>query len=449
VVASDPIDDRAGGATVRVLFGTRTATTFVVTEATWQALTDGRIGELPEVITDRLVAAQILVDGVGSELDAVLDENETATESVADLYQVIQPTGWCQLDCGYCGQEHAVRFMAPDDQDRTIDSVRMRVDPSRHRRLRIGWFGAEPLVGLRVMRRMSPRLRAIAAESGLDYRAKIVTNGLLLSAAVARELVDDHAVEAAEVTLDGTAEFHDRRRIRKRTAGGSFDRIFANLVDVANVPDLSLQLIIRCNVDRFNAEGVSPLIHLLAAHDLNRRASFYLAPIHAWGNDADQRAMTPSEFADREVEWLAEMIQMGFTVGLLPSRKPIVCMAVQRDAELVDATGGVFNCTEVSQVPYYGVPNRYAIGQIDSRDRTPNRLPVFNEEVRAGAYDCPTCPMLPVCGGGCPKQWHEGRAPCPSAKHNIAARLALFLAASRLAQGGGSSVDPSVMSGMH
>jgi uncharacterized protein len=40
--------------------------------------------------------------------------------------------------------------------------------------------------------------------------------------------------------------------------------------------------------------------------------------------------------------------------------------------------------------------------------------------------------MLPVCGGACPKQWHEGRAPCPSAKKNLGERLMLALALSQL-----------------
>ena len=33
--------------------------------------------------------------------------------------------------------------------------------------------------------------------------------------------------------------------------------------------------------------------------------------------------------------------------------------------------------------------------------------------------------MLPVCGGGCPKQWTEGRVACPTSKFNIQEKLIL------------------------
>jgi uncharacterized protein len=60
------------------------------------------------------------------------------------------------------------------------------------------------------------------------------------------------------------------------------------------------------------------------------------------------------------------------------------------------------------------------------------RLGNFNERVLKKEFDCATCPMLPVCGGACPKSWLEGMAPCPSTKHNIQQRLLLAYAVSRL-----------------
>ena len=33
--------------------------------------------------------------------------------------------------------------------------------------------------------------------------------------------------------------------------------------------------------------------------------------------------------------------------------------------------------------------------------------------------------MLPTCGGGCPKEWEEGRIPCPTPKFNIEQRMVL------------------------
>jgi len=39
--------------------------------------------------------------------------------------------------------------------------------------------------------------------------------------------------------------------------------------------------------------------------------------------------------------------------------------------------------------------------------------------------------MLPVCGGGCPKAWHENMQACPTPKFNIKERLALAYVVSK------------------
>jgi uncharacterized protein len=108
-------------------------------------------------------------------------------------------------------------------------------------------------------------------------------------------------------------------------------------------------------------------------------------------------------------------------------------MVVRPDAELVDARGNIFNCTETSYVPAYGEPNLYQIGtsrrgeEAGARDK----LQSFNERLLEGRYDCHACRVLPVCGGSCPKDWREGRARCPPARSNIEQRLLFEYARAR------------------
>jgi uncharacterized protein len=304
----------------------------------------------------------------------------------------------------------------------------------RHvKKLLVCWFGAEPLAGLPAIRSLSPKLKSLAEKHGCTYEAKIVTNGLTLTDNIATEIVQDHLVKFVEITLDGVAEFHDARRHRK-TGLPTFDTIFRNLVDIANRTDLDMEIRVRCNVDRRNVDGVLPLIRLLADAGVQRRVDFYVAPVHSWGNDAHTRSLSHSEFAELEIDWYAEMFRLGFRPKLIPSRKPIVCLAVRPLGELVDATGALFNCTEVSYVPAYGNPNKYSIGDV-THGEIPERRSVlgdFNARVRRHEYPCATCRMLPVCGGSCPKQWQEGLVPCPSPKFNIEERLLLQYALSRV-----------------
>jgi len=413
----------------RVLYSTRKARPTVVSESVWAAVEAGRHSRLPPSVIATLVEGGILVQRDEDELSAVLRENDAAITDSSVLKHVIQPTAACQLGCDYCGQEHFARQMSVAHQDGLVKRLRRRLTSDCYSTLEIGWFGAEPLLGLKVMRRLSPILVGLAQSCGVTYSSSIVTNGLRLTPEVALELEQTHRVSAAEVTLDGPEAMHDQRR-QVKNGQPSFARIMRNLVAVSRMPEVTMHLSVRCNVDARNADSVDDLIDVLCGKGLHTRVSLHFAPVYSWGNEADARALDPDEFGAREVEWFAKMRNQGFELDLLPRRQRIVCLAVHRDGELTDAVGDIFNCTELSQVPAYGHPNKFALGTVEQSSgirHAPFRN--FNDEIASGQHpQCGACQMLPVCGGACPKQWSEERVPCPSTKTNMPERLTLWYA---------------------
>lgn len=431
VVTSDAMRRVGTESAERVLFCTRSGAVCEVGEAIWQLLEAGRCDELPERLTAALAEAKILVDADEDELKAVVEENRDAIADYDVLYEVVQPTAWCQLGCGYCGQTHAKRKLSTADQQSFIERTVRKLSSGRYRELAIGWFGAEPLLGLSVIRELTPRLIEVAARHGCAYSAKIVTNGAALSVDIARELVEQHRVTAAEVTIDGLGALHDAKRPTK-AGQPTFERIFDNVRAVV-AADAGLAITIRCNVDKANAEGVPHLIEALADAGLLDRIEFYTSPVYAWGNEADKVALEPADYATRELEWLALRIRLGFPAALIPGRRKIVCLSVQRDSEVVDATGARFNCTEVPYVPAYGEPNLFAYEPGSSAAASPaGKLRHFNDRLLEDELPgCKACSMLPVCGGQCPKAWLEGTAPCPPPKYNIRQRLNVLYALSR------------------
>lgn len=193
---------------------------------------------------------------------------------------------------------------------------------------------------------------------------------------------------------------------------------------------------IRCNVDERNIEGVSPLIQLLKQKNLHNKIShFYPIGIYSWGgNDAHTKSLTKEKFAELEIDWLIEMISAGYpNVGLLPGRVKKVCMAVSSVSEMYDAFGNIYNCTEVSYVDLYNKTD-YRNGKLgENKDNNWERreLSDWNKSLLSDNFPCHTCKMLPVCGGSCPKSWHEDMRACPTSKFNIKDKLVLAYATSK------------------
>lgn len=414
-----------------VLFATRTARTLTVSEALYDKLKREAWDEMHDNDFEKLLRVEAIVPAGEDELQTVLGRNNAAISDKKSLYHVIQPTAMCQLGCGYCGQKHTKDYLSTPVSSRIVERIESKFARKDYNHVEIAWFGGEPLMGYSQIRELTPQLQQMAARHNCTYGAKLVTNGLSLKEPIFLELVKKHGIKKIEVTLDGTAEYHDARRHTKEGIS-TFDLIFNNILKICNRPDfkeLGCSITLRCNVDERNHAGVVPLIKLLAEHNLQDKLSyFYVAPIHSWGNEAHLRSLEKQEFANREISWLVEQFRHGFKPTLVPTVNPIVCLSVTPDAEVFDAFGNVFDCSEVPYVETYEGTD-YLLGNMKNgmpASFKPRSLNNFNDQVAEGEYPCTGCEMLPVCGGGCPKSWREGVAPCPPNKFNIKDKLALY-----------------------
>jgi uncharacterized protein len=416
---------------VRIVYSTRSARAIVVNEAVCNALDTDDYLPLDPGLLSQLLEIEAIVPAAENELQTVVARNKGAVADNTTLNYVIQPTAQCQLGCGYCGQAHSKKLLDTDDSDNLLKRVELRLNSRAYDLLHIGWFGSEPLMGWKNIQELTPRLQELAEKYGCGYSASIVTNGLSLKENIFLDLIHKYAVNTLEITLDGTAPFHDTRRHTKE-GHSTFELIWKNLLAICTRPDfdaLGVDITVRCNVDRRNVEGVSPLIELLATHGLQQKVNFYTAPIHSWGNDAHLLSLTKEEYADKEIDWIMEMAKLNFRLsGLIPSLKEIVCISVTPDAEVVDAFGNVYNCTEIPYVPVYE-GSAYVLDNLKQpMTDTPERRRAFAdwyERIETEDNTCSNCRMLPVCGGMCPKSWEEGIPACPSNKINIEDKLIL------------------------
>lgn len=425
----DFADNDVGAA--KLLFSTRSTKFKVIDSTTWGNIANNCIEDVPQNIIQDLIESKILVNIDADELSEVLQENKDFIAKSDQYYMVIQPTAACPFGCHYCGQLHSPKGLSQDHQDGIVNRITKELGRKKFNSMFISWFGAEPISGMKIIDDLSPRIQQIAKDNKIPYGANIVTNGLLLSPEIAKRLIFDYDVRKIEITLDGDKQYHDVRRHLKN-GGETFDKIYANILELVKIAPKGVHVSLRSNIDERNKDGVEPLLKRLAADGLQDKVTIYFAPIHSWGNDAHKLSAEKNDFAQWEIEWFLLMEELGFKNSYLPARKKSACMALDPNSELVDPFGQTFGCTEVSLVPFYE-KNGKNIHQLDmvTDDKNIDSLNAkrpflkFYDKATLSQYECHVCPMLPTCGGACPKEWSEGRMPCPSTKFNIREKMLL------------------------
>ncbi|MEV4612773.1 radical SAM protein [Kitasatospora sp. NPDC049258] len=430
------IGDRAyrepGGGEVWFGYATRTATLIRLDRASAEALRSGDPAALAGLGPEeraRLAGLHALVDRGEDELAHVTDGLRQGSARGTTRSVTIMPTAYCNMACSYCGQEHVKAAHDRERSERTARRVEaMLADPSVEA-VSVTWFGGEPLLALRVIRELSARFTAAAARHGTRYTARMATNGSLLTVRTLASLHRDCGLEEMELTIDGPEEVHDRRRIT-RNGRGSFRRTVAVLAEtLAEGLAPGLRVGIRVNVDRANEDSVTALLNDLACLGLaHPQVTLHLIAVHSWGNDVSEVELAARAYAAREAEWLRTAEALGLHFAPLPvATVRTTCTATTRSGEIIDPGGRVYSCSEHPLVPGAGAAGVVAeVADLAGSARRPaGAFDDWYDQVGGGDAQCSRCPILPVCGGSCPKLWREGHLPCPSVKFNWAERLDL------------------------
>jgi len=428
------------GEPMRVLYSTRTGSAGCVPAAVADRLLTGRLHEVDEQTLAALRSIEALVDVGEDERTTVLDRQRSACADLSEPRFVLLPSRYCNMGCEYCGQEHVRGGVGPDHRAAVAARVLAAIEAPATTAVKIRWFGAEPMLGYPTIRGLSEAFIRSAEENGVGYHARMVTNGTLLTGERLRVLLDECRVVEYDITLDGPPRVHDRHRPLKQ-GGRSFDRIVATVRAALDDPALhEVVFTLRTNIDVLNSEWVDEYIDLMAEHGFaDDRVNFNLAPVYPWGNDVSAREIPRREYALREVAWMERMRRHGLQFVALPF-EPVtqLCAAVTRSAEIISSTGAVFSCSEHPLVPRHEATGGLGrVGELVPAQRRPvGPFDDWHDAIAAGETPCHGCPIMPVCGGACPKQWREGNVPCPPMKFTLQERLDLVARMNGLTAGG-------------
>lgn len=416
----------------RIIFSTRTGTSILIDESIYNLLIKNQFENIDLEIYNTLVEQEFIIPSDQDEFYHITTQNKEIRETVNFLSMTIQPTANCQLGCHYCGQTHSKDYAKDDVVDKYVERIEsvFSKNKERYNGLSITWYGGEPLMGYSSIIKASKKMIELCEKKGFTYISNMITNGLSLKPKLFEQLVKECKITEYQITLDGSAESHDTRRITKK-GEATFDLIMKNIIDVSNLDTYkknNCNISIRVNIDKHNYQFVDPLIDIIKENKIEDKISIYFAPITDFGgNDAGKESLSLSFFAEKEIEWLFKCYEYGIKVNkILPSRQHTVCMVQNKDNEVWDAYGNIYACWEFPYSDY--AKGDSLIGNLfeDEKTYNPNAtLRDWDDVLESGETWCKTCSHLPVCGGGCPKLWLEKTPACPTFKSNYKDRLLL------------------------
>lgn len=204
------------------------------------------------------------------EIAAAQSELFTNVES---LCFTISVTDECNLRCTYCFENHANHYISTD----TIQAITGLIEKcvstyGTIERVVVIWFGGEPMLNLDYILFASKSFIQTCDKAQVQYISKIISNGIYIDRILPH--VSEIQLNEIQITLDGTKDAHDSRRVGPEGIG-TYDRIVRNLTKIFNMSDV----IIRINISEENVDDAFILCdELLDIIPTNIQTRVYFQP---------------------------------------------------------------------------------------------------------------------------------------------------------------------------
>ena len=286
----------------------------------------------------------------------------------------------CNARCFYCYEKGVRRVsMTRETAERTAAHI---IGASGGEKVRIGWFGGEPLVNGEVISLISQRL----TEAGVPFSAHMTSNGLLFDAESVRKAVSLWRLEHIQITLDGTESAYNRIKAYADAPENPFEQVNRN---ISLLLEAGVRVIVRLNMNRHNSADLQQLAEELGRR-YGRRKGFYAQPVllrsfagdvGGFLSDADEVAAYSS------LKQRLSDLGIGRNEPLSGGYGSVRCMADNDGCEVIHPDGKVAKCEHYDE--------NEVIGDIftDARDEVVRNS--WKEEIR---FDrCADCPMYPRC----------------------------------------------------
>ncbi len=383
-----------------LIFNSRTTATAALDKPAMDILDEVRQGA--EVERTDLVKAMekagFLVDDCIDELQQLEVRYNLGKYEKTGLDLIVAPTMSCNFACPYCYEDPKSGIMSEEIQDKIISLVE---DFAKNgQKIKITWFGGEPLLAKNVIYRMSEKFIEICENNKVEYDANIITNGYLMDEATVLKL-KEYRVTEVQITIDGLPATHNQKRRLKNNSGEpTFDRIVEN---VMLAKKHGIAPTVRINTDKQIQRELKELVELMIEKGLGE--DLYLGYLEGNTDSCKGYAancISYEEFAKTYLDYEKLLLSKNIKPGY-PLLHHTYCGADYLYSYVIEPSGNMYKCWNEVGIEKYSIGN---IGTCENYEQLiKNPIQSCTKFMTWSPFSfekCRECSYLPICAGGCP-----------------------------------------------
>lgn len=312
----------------------------------------------------------------------------------------ILPSTGCNAKCFYCFEKGSkIKHMSFETADKVIEFIKNHYNG---RKIRIRWFGGEPLINEKVITYISEKL----IENNIVFESTMTSNCFLIKEEKVSTYKDVWNLKRMSVTIDGTEDVYNNIKLFTYN-GSAYEKVLKNIEVLGNN---NIRVSIRINVGKHNLDNVEELIKELAPKfKTYKNVSIYLNRLY---DNCDGAPINEEELS-RVYNKVLEMTTLLRKYGKGGSRikinqpfKTFSCMADSGNAVMILPDGKLGLCEHYMDELHIGdVEN----GITDFKNVVTSCEQVDKHETCFNCCLYPTCTKLKVCTGGtlCTKEVND------------------------------------------
>lgn len=375
---------------------------------------DGKLDKCDEKLIEPFLERKYVFTNKNEESELLLQTYEIYKKMKFKkrLTYLLIPTYSCNLRCPYCFEEENIKLQSKIMEGRVLSRAFETIEYFREERKEappphIVLFGGEPFLKRKNQIEIIKQILKISEEHG--YTSSAVSNGvdLIYYCNIIKRY---NNFEDVQITLDGTKEVHNKRRMFSN-GKGSFDNIVEG-VDMAL--NYGINIVLRTNVDSQNIEELPQLAKFIYSKGWNDYDNFrsYVSVVKDFSNKSNWCHIAPPTSLLKRLVELKKIHEEMKVIGLegytplkyitrvLKEGKtyfPVFSFCGANDALFCfDPFGDLYACTDSVGRREHSVGKFYPTLTIDHTQLQKWReLDIFKNS------RCRECDVSLICGGGC------------------------------------------------